>query len=128
MKKGNILEKNAQNLYVAFRLIVGILFLMHGIQKLPGIMSGSLGTLFVLAGLIELVAGTFLIVGLYVRPVALISAVEMLVAFFYIHVMNNGTLNPLVNKGEPALLFFAAFLVLIGFGAGKWSLDKKIGR
>lgn len=119
----HFLEKNKDYLYVVFRVLVGLLFLMHGLQKIPGILDGSLSlfSLFGLAGIIEVVGGALLIVGLLTKYVALVTAVEMLVAYFMVHVP--GGLNPLANKGEPALLFFAAFLVLLAYGPGKYSLD-----
>jgi len=51
----------------------------------------------------------------------------MLAAYFMFHVPSGGIL-PLMQQfnGEPPILFFAAFLVLIAFGAGKWSLERKI--
>ncbi len=115
-------EKHKECLYVVFRVLVGLLFLLHGVQKLPGILDGSnLFTLMGLAGIIETVGGALLVIGLWTKYVALITAVEMLVAYFMAHAPN--ALSPLANKGEPALLFFAAFLVLLAYGPGKYSLD-----
>ena len=121
------LEKNSDNFYFVFRVLIGIGFLLHGIMKMPGIFGGttSVFSLVGLAGIIETVGGAFLIIGLFVRTTAVISAIEMLVAFFYMHVAGKGTLNPLRNGGEAAMLYFAAFLVLAGFGAGKWGIDRK---
>ena len=81
-------------------------------------------SLFGFAGVIELIAGLFFILGLFVKTTALVAGIEMLVAFFYIHVRSKGILNPLQNGGEASLLFFAAFLVLMAFGARKWSIDR----
>lgn len=123
-----ILEKNSDYFYFVFRILIGLLFLLHGIQKLPGITSGktAIFSLIGLAGIIELIAGVLLIVGFLTRYIAFISAIEMLVAYFKAHASTesiNMLLNPLANKGEAAILFFAAFLVLIAFGARKWALD-----
>ena len=120
------LENNSDKFYFVFRILIGLVFFLHGWMKLPGILSGetALFSLFWFAGVIELIAGVFLVIGLLVREVALISAIEMLVAYFYVHVPSGG-LHPLQNKGEAALLFFAAFLVLMSFGARKWSIDGK---
>ena len=118
-------QKTNETLYVIFRVIIGILFLMHGWTKVPGVMNGSipLVSLMALAGLIEIVGGLFFIIGLWVRPTAMITAIEMVVAFFKVHVPQG--LNPLTNQGEPAVLFFVAFLVLVVYGAGKWAIDKR---
>ena len=125
-----ILTKNSDYFYFVFRVIIGITFLLHGYMKLPGILNGStsMTSLMWYAGIIEIVAGVFIILGLFVTYSAFIAAIEMLVAFFYAHVAKSGTLNPLANKGEAALLFFAAFLILMTQGAKKWSLDKLFKR
>ncbi len=122
-------EKHTDVLYVVFRVLIGLTFLLHGLAKAPGILSGATPffSLFWFAGVIEIVGGAFLIVGLFVQYTALISALEMLVAYFYIHVSSGG-LNPLANKGEAALLFFAAFLVLLAMGSKKWSLDAVLSK
>ncbi len=115
-------------LYFVFRLLVGLLFFLHGWQKFSGFLDGKtqLMSLFGLAMVIEVVAGVLLILGLLTRWVAFVAAVEMLIAYFYAHAGNG--LSPLANKGEPALLFFAAFLVLLGYGAGKWAIDNKLAK
>jgi len=124
MKK--FLDKNSGYFYFVFRVVVGLLFLLHGVQKVPGLFNGttSLFSLIGLAGVIELIGGAMIILGLFVRYVALVSAIEMLVAYFKVHLP--GGINPLVNKGEAALLFFAAFLVIMAFGPGKFALSKLI--
>ena len=115
-------------LYFVFRLLVGLLFFLHGWQKVSGFADGKiqLMSLFGLAMIIEVIAGVLIVIGLLTRWVALVGAVEMLVAYFYSHAGNG--LSPLANKGEPALLFFAAFLVLLGYGAGKWAIDNKLAK
>lgn len=122
----NFLEKNSDYFYFVFRVLIGLLFLLHGIQKIPGIIGGktSILSLMGLAGIIEVIGGAMLILGIFTTYVAMITAVEMLVAYFKIHAPNG--ISPLVNKGEPSLLFFAAFLVLIAFGSRKWALDNII--
>ena len=128
-------KKIQGNLYFAFRLLIGIFFLSHGAQKLFGVFGGvdgnggavNLFSMFGLAGLIEFIGGLFIFLGLFTSIVSLVAALEMLTAYFMVHVPSGGIL-PLMQQanGEPAILFFAAFLVLIAFGAGKWSLEKKI--
>ncbi len=122
------LEDKSEYFYFVFRVLVGGMFLLHGVQKMPGIIDGSTAvwSLFGLAGIIEVVAGTFVLLGLLTQYTALVAAVEMLVAYFMIHFPNGW--SPLVNKGEAALLYLAAFLVLMGLGGRKWALDKYIFR
>ncbi len=117
------IEKNKDYFYFVFRILIGLLFLLHGIQKMPGILNGSTSVfgLIGMAGIIETVAGILIIIGLFVRYAAFITAIEMIVAYFKVHFPMG--MNPLLNKGEPAVLFFVAFLVLIAFGARKWALD-----
>jgi len=117
------LDRNADYFYFAFRVIIGLVFLLHGIMKLPGMFAGTtpVMSLIFLAGIIETVGGAFLILGLFTRSVACISAIEMVFAYFMAHASRGW--SPLANNGEPAVLFFAAFLVLAAFGAGRWALD-----
>ena len=78
-------------------------------------------SLFGAAGLIELIAGIAITLGLFTRLAAFISGIEMLIAYFMAHAPNG--LIPLVNQGELALLYFAAFVAITAFGAGKWGLE-----
>src|SRR3989338_8972971 len=117
------IENKSDYFYLIFRIIIGLLFLLHGVTKLQGIIDGKIIiiSLIGLAAAIELLSGIMIIVGLFTRYFAILSAVTMLVAYFKVHFPQG--LNPLMNNGELALLFFAAFLVIIAFGSGKWSLD-----
>lgn len=121
-------DQHADKMFFVFRVLVGLLFFLHGWQKVAGFTDGKIQllSLFGLAMVIEVVAGVLIILGLLTRWTALVGAVEMLVAYFYAHLPNGW--HPLVNKGEPALLFFAAFLVLLGYGAGKWAIDNKLNK
>ncbi len=126
---GNFLGKNSDSFYLAFRVIIGLVFLLYGVQKISAISGGKMAlmSLMGLAMLIEVVVGACTILGLFVRPLAAIAALEMAYAFLFVHVAS-GSIHPLVNKGESALLFFAAFLVLAAFGARRWSFDRKMRR
>ena len=120
-------EKYGKYLYFVFRVFVGLLFLQHGGQKLFGWFGGQMAPLFSLmgiAGLVEFVAGIAIAVGFFTRLAAAVSGLQMLVAFFMVHFPNGWI--PLVNKGELALLFFAAFLMLVRDGNGLWSAEKSL--
>lgn len=123
------IQNNSECFFLVFRVIIGIVFILHGVMKLPGIMGGTteIFSLIALAALIETLGGALIVVGLFTRTVSGIAALEMLYAFGIVHVVGNSwNFNPLANRGEAALLFFAAFLVLFAYGAGKYSIDNKI--
>ena len=127
MNIGKITGKHQDKLYLVFRVLVGFLFLQHGGQKLFGWFGGnvaSLTSLMGVAGIIEFFGGLAILLGLFSRLAALIAGLEMLTAFFMAHYPNG--LNPLLNGGELALMFFASFLIVIVHGNRKWSLEKKI--
>ncbi len=114
----------------ALRVMAGLLFALHGAQKLLGAFGGFGGTpgataplmsMMGLAGIIELVGGLLIAFGLLTRIASFISAGEMAVAYFMAH-MPQG-FWPIENGGEPTLLFCFIFLVFAVIGGGPWSLD-----
>ena len=113
--------------YFLFRLLIGFLFFSHGMQKLFGVFGGNQQAFFSLmglAGIIEFLAGIAIMLGFFTRLAAFISIFEMLGAYFKAHAFN--ALLPIMNKGELALLYLAAFLILLAYGAKRWSLEKAI--
>ena len=114
----NWCEKYGNYGYLVFRLLFGLLFFMHGYAKFAG---GTPAGLMLVAGVVELVVGAAVFLGFFTRLGAVLGAIQMLVAFFMVHVPQGW--NPLANGGEPALLFFAAFLALAAYGNGAWSLE-----
>jgi putative oxidoreductase len=113
--------------HAILRLGAGILFVEHGLQKLFGLFGGipggtvALASQLGVAGMLETVGGALLILGLMTQPVAMILAVEMIVAFSIAHAPQGGW--PIQNQGELALLYAAIFVFLAGNGAGPLSLD-----
>lgn len=112
-------------LYLLFRVLVGLLFLQHGLQKL-GMLSGqfSVSGFMGFVGLCELVGGIALVIGLWTRLVALLGTILLIGAYVTVHA--GGGFLPIVNKGELALLYVAAFAVLFAYGAGRLSLERMI--
>jgi putative oxidoreductase len=99
--------------YVLLRAGTGLLFMAHGLQKLFGLFGGSvvpLASRMGVAGVLELVGGVLLILGLFTRPVALVLAGEMLVAYVIAHLPRGPV--PLQNGGELALLYALIFIFL----------------
>ncbi len=119
-----IAQEYGGHFYFVFRVLIGLLLLLHGVQKLFGVFGGQTApmfTFFWVAGLIELVVGTLITVGLLTRIAALLGALEMVYAYTTVHLPQGFV--PLLNQGEPAVLFFAAFLVLMAHGYRKWGMD-----
>ncbi len=111
------------------RMLIGLLFMQHGAQKLFGMFGGnqveSLFGLMGLAGVMEFFGGLLVVAGLWTAPVAALLALQMLVAYFMAHAGQG--LIPVENNGELALLYMAAFAFLAVSGSGPASLDKKMG-
>jgi putative oxidoreductase len=81
---------------------------------------------FGLAGVLETFGSLLIVLGLLTRPVALLLALEMLVAYFQDHAPQGGM--PIENRGEVPLLFMLVWLFFAGNGAGPASLDARRGR
>jgi putative oxidoreductase len=127
-----ILGPYAPQFFALLRIIAGVMFAMHGAQKLfgwPGNNPPMRGVpLMLAAGIIELVGGVLIAIGLFTGIAALISSGEMAAAFFMGHVMSSGTIVPIINKGEVAVLYCFLFLFIAAHGAGIWSVDGARGR
>lgn len=122
--------KYKDDLYVIFRIGIGALFFMFGVQKLFGLwgMPGGaapFGTLVWYAGAGEFLIGLGLVTGVLTRLASFFGVIEMLVAYYIGHVTAGGW-NPAVNQGTPALVFALAFLATWAFGAKKTSLEKAV--
>jgi putative oxidoreductase len=121
------LGRYSEAIYTALRVIAGIMFAMHGAQKVLGALGGEkvpLASLMGLAGLIELVGGLLIAVGLFTSWAAFIASGEMAVAYFKVHAPQ-GPL-PLQNQGELAVLYCFLFLYMAARGGGRYSLDATI--
>jgi putative oxidoreductase len=115
--------------YAALRILAGLMFATHGMQKLFGWFGSPVqppaGSQLWFAGLIELVCGLLIALGLFTRPAAFLAAGEMAVAYFTAHWrLNLGGAQwvPVVNKGELAALYALLFLFITGYGPGAASL------
>jgi putative oxidoreductase len=117
----------APRLLSILRIMTGLLFLEHSLAKLikfpplPMFANLDLMSLVGVAAVIELVGSILLVLGIFSRPVAFILAGEMAVAYFMAHAPRG--FFPLVNNGEPAILFCFIFLYIAAAGPGPWSID-----
>jgi putative oxidoreductase len=123
-------ERYAPKIYAVFRMVFGLMFLSHGLQKRVGMFGGlaAFGGQLPpvtsepgIAGVLELVLGSLIMAGLFTRISAFIASGEMAVAYFKGH--QRAALWPLENQGELAVLFCFAFLYMAARGAGPWSVD-----
>lgn len=120
------------------RLVLGIIFIFHGWDKIfvtgvdktagffvsVGIPQAEL-TVWVVA-LVELIGGALLILGLLAPAVSIVLIIEMAGALWSVH-WGNG-LFASNNGSELVLSLMAALLLIAVFGAGKFSLDKLFTR
>jgi len=72
------------------RIVIGLLFLEHGTQKLLGFPPSEhafppLFSLMGVQGALELIGGFLILIGLLTRPIAFILAGDMAVAYFMAH-------------------------------------------
>ena len=109
------------------RIMTALLFIAHGLQKYFGFpVPGPFGlaapfSLMGVAGALELAGGGLVLIGLFTRPAAFILCGMMAVAYFMGHAPRG--FFPIVNQGEPAILFCFIFLLLSAAGPGVWSID-----
>lgn len=117
------------------RMVTGALFMEHGVQKLFGLLVGPerpwmgappMFTQFWFAGVLETFGGLLILLGLGTRPVAFLLAGEMAVAFVQAHLPRS--VFPILNGGEPAVLYCFVYLFLFAAGAGPFSLDALLRR
>jgi putative oxidoreductase len=76
-----------------------------------------------LAGATEFFGGFFLLLGLFVRPAALALACCMVVASLSVYAGSGTLTGPSAHPVESGI----AALALVFIGAGKYSLDQKLG-
>jgi len=111
------------------RIVAAYLFLLHGTAKLLGFPHVAqfdnlvLASLPGIAGILELVGGTLLLLGLFTRPVAFILSGQMAAAYFIGHASKGNPLFPVLNGGDAAILYCFVFLYLAAAGPGPWSVD-----
>ena len=136
MAGSNSWSKASPYLLSILRIVVALLYMQHGAEKLFGVPGGSFelissAKLFTLApglaGILEFGGGFLLLIGLFSRPVAFILSGEMAFAYFMVHFPHNHVF-PLLNGGDLAVLFCFGFLYLSAAGPGPWSADRARGR
>ena len=134
----NFLAPYRPQLLSILRIATALFFLEHPSSKFLGFphiayfdhlspLSWPVG----IAGIVETIFGILLLIGLWSRLAAFILSGEMAVAYFMFHVpmgMPQHGILPILNGGEPAVLYCFTFLFLAAAGAGPWSIDAMTGR
>jgi putative oxidoreductase len=114
----------------AMRIVFGLMFMQHGAQKLFAVLGRDTAAQFPeqfwFAGVLEFWGGMLIVLGAFTRPLAFVLAGEMAVAYFQSHFPRSWF--PIVNGGEPTVLFCFAFLFLAANGGGSFSVDGLLAR
>jgi len=111
------------------RIVVGLLFALHGAQKLFGVLGGTKVPLFSLygaAGVIEFFGGLLIALGLLGSWAAFVASGQMAAAYFIAHFPKG--FWPIENGGVLAALYCFAFLYIAIRGSGIWSVDAALAR
>ncbi len=109
--------------YVLLRVVAGLLFAFHGVQKLFGLFTDfptPVATQLWFGGIIELAAGTAIAAGLFTTLAAFLASGTMAVAYVQFHwqLELGARFFPAVNRGELALLYAVLFLYMACRGDG----------
>jgi len=111
----------------ALRIVAGLLFMIHGGQKLFGWFGAqaafSAWWPVGVAGILEFFGGLAIAGGLYTRYVAFVVAGEMAVVYFWKHAAASGSIWPWANRGEVPALFCFIWLFIWASGGGSKTLD-----
>ena len=127
-------------IYLVFRVMIGLLWFLHGFSKMQGIFAGktvlltSAGTNAILipgmdqainliwfAGVFQFFGGLFIMFGLLTRIASIFGIATMGWAFLISHTPTS--LNPTSGGGEMALLYLLLLLMTLINGTKKFGLD-----
>jgi putative oxidoreductase len=128
-----ILIPGTEVAYTFIRMVAGLLFAFHGMQKLfgyqfPAEYLPKIGSQGWIGAVIELVTGILIAAGAFTSWAAFLASGTMAVAYIQFHwkLQLGANFFPPVNQGELALLYSLLFLYMACRGGGKWSLDRII--
>lgn len=123
------LKQYSPHLYAILRIFAGLMFAMHGSQKVFGIPGDEspvpLASLLGVGAALELICGVLIALGLVASYAAFIASGGMAVCYFTMH-FPQGFL-PILNQGELAVLYCFLFLYIAAQGSGVWSIDALLG-
>lgn len=122
------LEKYRPQMLSILRIMIGLLFLCHGLQKPFGFPAAGppnfqWASILGAAAIIEIVGSILFTAGLFTRAAAFIMSGEMAYAYWIFANRSAQSFYPLANRGELEVLYCFIFLYFVFAGAGAWSLD-----
>ncbi len=123
------LDTYRPQIFAAARIVFGVLFASHGLQKVFMMFGGAPAEMpdiarYVIGG-IELVGGVLILIGFKTRIAAFICSGQMAIAYFAVH-QKDGLL-PIQNGGELAALYCWAFLMIASVSEWTWAIDSASG-
>ncbi len=133
----DFLKRRSDEVYAVTRIVVGFLFMCHGLDKLDFLLTGGsfAGNAAGYAQMplplgwaiatIETLTGAAVMLGFWAGGAAFLASGTMAVAYFMAH--QKAGLLPIQNQGELAALFSWAFLLIASRGSGRLSLDAARG-
>lgn len=118
-----LLAPQADRAYILLRVVSGLLFSVHGMQKVFGVLADGqpeVGSQIWIGGVIELVGGLAVAAGVGTRLAAFLCSGTMAVAYAQFHWEFRFDENffPVVNKGELAAIYAFVFLYIACRGSG----------
>ncbi len=130
-------QRNVARGLTILRVVVGVVFIAHGGQKLFSMGYGGTNDMFAHLGVpvhdvaaavvmaVELLGGIALVLGIFTRIAAALLAIDMTSAIAIVHI-KNGFFAP---RGiELPLTLLAALLALVLAGPGAFALDHRLPR
>ncbi|WP_199440613.1 DoxX family protein [Umezawaea beigongshangensis] len=125
----DFLDRGRDHVLALFRVVVGGLFVIHGVKTLFGVLGAKAAVPFTTwpsgwAAVIQVVCGGLVVLGLGTRGAALLASGSMAYAYFVVHQPQG--LLPIENGGETSTLFAWAFVLIAFTGPGVWALDNVV--
>lgn len=130
----NVLERVSPWTELIGRILIALIFLVSGFGKIGGYEAtqgymnsmGVPGALLPLAIVTELGGGLLIVLGLFTRPVALALAGFTILSGILFHGNGADMMQQIMLMKNVAIT--GGFLFLVAHGAGKISLDRRMGR
>lgn len=115
------------------RVVLGVIFVSHGVPKLAGGIGATAGFFGQLGiplptlsawfiALLETLGGLALVVGVLVAPIAILLSIHMLLGILLVHLPSWYVVGPGTGGAEFNAILIAGLLVLVVLGPGAAAL------